>query len=69
MDIKPIITEILNLAVEAPSGDNTQPWRFVVNKNIIFIHKRPIEGVHDWGNYNLLITHGTLIENINIAAN
>jgi len=67
--MKPIITEILNIAVKAPSGDNTQPWRFVVNKNIIFIHKRSIEGDSNWGNYNLLITHGTLIENINIAAN
>ncbi len=65
-----VITHILNLAVQAPSGENCQPWRFEVRNNQIKIYNQPerdksLYNVDQKGSY---IAHGALIENIAIAA-
>lgn len=68
--MKGTIQKILELAVYAPSGDNSQPWRFEVQENKIKIFNlpekdNPILNVRQRGSY---IAHGALMENISIIA-
>ena len=65
----PRIQTILQHAVLAPSGDNCQPWKFVVNGLQVELHNDPSR---DTSLYNLnqrasLIAHGALLENVRIA--
>src|ERR1035437_6123985 len=64
------IQEVLETAVWAPSGDNSQPWSFVIRGNIVSVHldpnrDNPILNFKLSGTY---IAHGALIENIVLAA-
>lgn len=61
---------ILETAVWAPSGDNSQPWSFVVRGNTVRVmldpkRDNPILNFKLSGTY---IAHGALIENIVLAA-
>jgi hypothetical protein len=62
----PEIKEILELAVNAPSGHNSQPWRFVIQDNTIQIFNIPDKDktLFNWKQKGSLTAHGTLIENI-----
>lgn len=65
------IQKILEAAVEAPSGDNCQPWKFAVEGFRIRIFNLP---ERDTSLYNFqqkasLAAHGALLENLTIAAN
>jgi nitroreductase len=69
--IPPDIEKILDLARWAPSGDNTQPWRF----EVVDDHRFVIQGndTRDWCVYDLdgrasQIALGALVENISLAA-
>ncbi len=67
--MNPHIQTILQYAVMAPSGDNCQPWKFVVKGLQVELHNDPDR---DTSLYNLkqrasLIAHGALLENIRIA--
>lgn len=64
------IKEILNIAIWAPSGDNSQPWKFEIKDNNLYIFNipdrdNPILNFKQSGSY---IAHGALIENISIIA-
>ena len=64
------IMEIIRLATLAPSGHNTQPWRFSVNKNMIAIlpdYTRSLPVV-DPDDHALFISLGCALENLVIAA-
>lgn len=69
--IPPRIEKILDLARWAPSGDNTQPWRFeILDESNFVIHG---SDTRDWCVYDLdgrasQIAIGALLENIFIAA-
>lgn len=68
--MKDIIQKILDIAVYAPSGDNSQPWEFVVKNDEIKIFNipdkdNPYLNFQQSGSY---VAHGALIENIVIAA-
>lgn len=68
--IKDVIKKILEYAVNAPSGNNSQPWKFEIKENKIYIHN-VLDG--DVTPYNFdqkgsYIAHGALIENISIIA-
>ena len=65
------LTQILNLARWAPSGDNTQPWRF----EIVDDYRLRVYGfdtrdhvLYDFGGHPSHIAHGALLETIRIAA-
>ena len=65
------ITDILELARWAPSGDNTQPWRFeVVNDHRLVVHGFDTRDhcVYDLDGHPSQIAHGVLLETLAIAA-
>jgi len=65
-DIKKIIKD----GVQAPSGENCQPWRFVVHNSVLSVFNVPEA---DFSLYNSkqngsYIAHGALIENMRLSA-
>jgi len=65
-DIKLIIEQSIN----APSGSNSQPWRFRICGNIIDVIAEPEKDhpILNFRNRGTWIAHGALIENIVISA-
>ncbi|MDP1707238.1 MAG: nitroreductase, partial [bacterium] len=64
------LVEILRRAVHAPSGDNSQPWRFRLDKGAIVLFNLPnadatLYNFRQRGSY---VAHGALIENLSILA-
>ncbi|WP_394788232.1 nitroreductase family protein [Rhodoferax sp.] len=65
------LTKILELARWAPSGDNTQPWRFeVLDELKIRVHGFDTRNhiLYDYDGHPSHIAHGALLETIRIAA-
>lgn len=65
------LTHILDLARWAPSGDNTQPWRFeIVDDHLIRVHGTDTRDhvLYDYDGHPSHIAHGALLETIRIAA-
>ena len=66
-----IIEKILDLAHWAPSGDNTQPWRFeIVSDNQIAIHGFDTRQhvLYDFDGHASHMAHGALLETLRLAA-
>lgn len=64
------LLKILDLARWAPSGDNTQPWRFeIVSDTHIAIHGHDTRDwcVYDFRGHASHIAHGALLETLRIA--
>lgn len=71
MTIPGPIREILDLARWAPSGDNTQPWRFeVIDDHHLVVHASDTREhcVYDLDGHPSQIAHGALLETLAIAA-
>ena len=68
--MREVIKKILNTAVWAPSGDNSQPWRFEVRDRIIDVFCLPEKDnpIFNYRNRGTYLANGALIENIVIAA-
>ena len=64
------IKKIIEVAVNAPSGSNSQPWRFKVREGVIEIIAEPEKDhpILNFRNRGTWIAHGALIENIVILA-
>lgn len=64
------IKKILDLAVLAPSGENSQPWRFQVQENEIKAFNIPERdsGLYNFRQRGSYVAHGALLQNILIAA-
>jgi hypothetical protein len=65
------IADILDLARWAPSGDNTQPWRFeVIDDHHLVVHAFDTRDhcVYDLDGHPSQIAHGALLETLAIAA-
>ena len=65
------LVKILDLARWAPSGDNTQPWRFeIVSDDHIAIHGHDTRDwcVYDFRGHASHIAHGALLETLRVAA-
>ena len=65
------VAEILELARWAPSGDNTQPWRFeVVDAHRLVVHGFDTRDhcVYDLDGHSSQVAHGALLETLAIAA-
>jgi molybdopterin/thiamine biosynthesis adenylyltransferase len=68
--LKPI-EQILNMARWAPSGDNTQPWRFeVIGEHHAVVHGFDTRDhcVYDLDGHASQISHGALLETVAVAA-
>ncbi len=65
-DIEKIITD----GIYAPSGENCQPWRFVVKGNVIEVFNLPEldKSLYNYKQKGSYVAHGALIENIVISA-
>jgi len=64
------IEQILEIAVQAPSGDNSQPWQFKIEGNVISLFNTvgkdaTLYNFRERGSY---LSHGAVIENISILA-
>ena len=71
MQPSPVLERILDLARWAPSGDNTQPWRFeVVSDTHVVIHGFDTrdDTVYDLRGHASQLGLGTLLETLTIAA-
>lgn len=68
--ISPAIERILEAGNAAPSGENCQPWRFVVRGETIEVHLLPDRdrSAYSWGHRASFLACGAAIENMNIAA-
>jgi hypothetical protein len=65
----PDITTIIEAAIQAPSGENVQPWRFhVVKKNIQLHHVDVDSEIYDTGNRGSFVAHGAALENMMVVA-
>lgn len=65
------LVRILELGRWAPSGDNTQPWRFeIVDDGLVLVHGFDTrdEVVYDFAGHASHIAHGALLETLRIAA-
>lgn len=65
------ILRILDRARWAPSGDNTQPWRFEIVSNdqlIVHGHDTRDEILYDFDGHASHMAHGALLETMRIAA-
>lgn len=65
------LTHILDLARWAPSGDNTQPWRFeIVDDQHVRVHGFDTRDhvLYDYDGHPSHIAHGALLETLRIAA-
>ena len=64
------LLQVLTAGTRAPSGDNSQPWKFVVREDNVEVFVVP-EKDQSLYNFNLrgsMVAHGALIENCTIAA-
>ena len=64
------IERILNAGNQAPSGENCQPWRFLVRGLTIEIHLLPErdQSAYSWGQRASFLANGAAIENMIIVA-
>lgn len=68
---KATILRILDRARWAPSGDNTQPWRFQIiadNQLVVHGHDTRDEILYDFDGHASHMAHGALLETMRIAA-
>jgi hypothetical protein len=66
-----VIRQILDLARWAPSGDNTQPWRFEITaEDSLVVHGYDTRDhcVYDLDGYASHLAHGAVLETIALAA-
>ena len=68
--LSPEIERILEAGNTAPSGENCQPWRFVVRGGTIEIHLLPErdKSTYGWGQRASYLANGAAIENMVVAA-
>jgi molybdopterin/thiamine biosynthesis adenylyltransferase len=71
IEIATLAEKVLDYARWAPSGDNTQCWRFeLINESSFIIHANDTRDhvVYDLDGHSSHLAHGILLETINIAA-
>lgn len=62
--------KILDAAIRAPSGDNSQPWmfRFANDDLLIYLLSERDTSLYNFNQTAALVSHGAVIENIDITA-
>ena len=69
-ELSPDFKRILEAGNSAPSGENCQPWRFLVRGEVIEVHLRPErdQSAYSWGQRASYTACGAVIENMVVAA-
>ncbi len=64
-----IISTLISFGIQAPSGENCQPWGFKIKENKLEIWNIPEsdQSLYNFEQKGSLVAHGALIENIIIA--
>ncbi len=67
----PDIEKILAAAIQAPSGENAQPWRFVVRGLVVEQWNLPErdQSPYSWGQRASYMANGAALENLILASN
>lgn len=62
--------EILMAGIQAPSGENAQPWRFKIEGEKAYLFNRPEadRSLYNFLQHGSYVAHGALLENVRIAA-
>ncbi len=70
MIVKEIIEKILPIAVNAPSGDNAQPWEFEILEDGLMIYNKTgaDDTLYNYKERGSYLGHGALVENIALLA-
>ncbi len=65
----PVLRTMLEAGLQAPSGENAQPWRFRVSDGVIllFNHEESDQSLYNFNGYGSLVCEGACIENMVIA--
>jgi hypothetical protein len=69
--MKDIIAAIISDGIQAPSGENCQPWKFLVRKDGImelFLLPDRDQSLYSWGQRASYMANGALLENVVISA-
>ena len=63
--LESVIQRILEAGIQAPSGENCQPWRFRSRNDFIDLFNLPERdtSLYSWGQRASYFAHGTLLEN------
>lgn len=69
-NMKEDIRKILESAILAPSGENCQPWKFIVSETTIRLYNVPEKdmSIYNFKQCGSFLANGAVIENIMIAA-
>jgi len=66
------VQKVLEAAIMAPSGENAQPWHFVVHRAHrtidVFVSADRDQSLYGWGNRASYVAIGAALENMRIAA-
>lgn len=64
------VRAVMEAGMEAPSGENAQPWRFHNEGTTIELHhhKESDQSLYNYNNYGTLVCEGAALENMLIAA-
>ena len=65
-----ILEKIIGAGIQAPSGENCQPWKFKVAGDLIELYLIPERdtSLYSWGNLASFFAHGAVLENMDIMA-
>lgn len=65
-----VIEKILEAGIRAPSGENSQPWRFKVEGERVWLFNRPEadQSLYNFHQNGSLVSHGTVLTNLRLAA-
>jgi len=64
-----VLRTMLEAGLQAPSGENAQPWRFRVSDGtiLLFNHEESDQSLYNFNGYGSLVCEGACIENMVIA--
>jgi len=64
-----VIRTMLEAGLQAPSGENAQPWRFSVSDQtiLLFNHEESDQSLYNFNGYGSLVCEGACVENMVIA--
>ncbi len=65
-----VLRSLVQAAIEAPSGENAQPWRFKMNNRSVYVYNNSSSdrSLYNFNNFGQLVCEGAALENMLIQA-